>query len=142
MWDFYQHKIRNVTCRKDLYGDSRGLTREELDDIVNYILMYPEEKPPEYREDFFSCQAVAEYRASLNINPEDTLVYGHTHDPFVNEDEANPGCWVSGSYLENSYLVIEDGRIDLNYWNDRKTEAMYIRHPGDGSSQAEMEAVV
>ena len=106
--------------------------------------MYPEEKPPEYREGFFSRQAVAEYKASVNMNPDDILVYGHTHDPFVDESsaEANPGCWVSGSYLENSYLIIDDGRMELNFWNGKEAEAVYIRHPGDGFSQTQMEAVV
>ena len=141
-WDFYQHKIRKVLPQKSVYSDHlQNLTREELNEIVTYILKYPEDKPPGYTERFFSRQAVAEYRKSVNINPDDTLVFGHTHSPFVAESAAaaNPGCWVSGAFLENSYLTIEDGRVELNCWNGRDTEALCINYPGDGFSQSRME---
>ncbi|SNZ11984.1 UDP-2,3-diacylglucosamine pyrophosphatase LpxH [Natronoarchaeum philippinense] len=47
--------------------------------------------------------------------PEDKLIYGHTHSPYVHPDNvaANPGSWKSTAPVHNTYLVIEDGDIEL-----------------------------
>lgn len=47
--------------------------------------------------------------------PEDKLVYGHTHTPYVHPDNvaANPGSWKSTAPLHNTYLGIQDGEIRL-----------------------------
>ena len=45
----------------------------------------------------------------------DKLVFGHTHCPYVRPDNAvaNPGTWKSTAPVHNTYLVIEDGTIEL-----------------------------
>ena len=54
----------------------------------------------------------------LGMRPDEILVYGHTHRPFLNKEGAvvNTGCWVdelSREKDQNRYLRIEDGRMDL-----------------------------
>jgi UDP-2,3-diacylglucosamine pyrophosphatase LpxH len=51
----------------------------------------------------------------LRSIPEDKLVYGHTHTPYVRGDNAvaNPGSWKTTAPVHNTYLVIERGDISL-----------------------------
>lgn len=51
----------------------------------------------------------------LGAIPEDKLVFGHTHRPYVRHDNAvaNPGSWKTTAPVHNTYLVIEDGDIAL-----------------------------
>jgi predicted phosphodiesterase len=53
---------------------------------------------------------------AFKIGDEDVLVYGHTHDPFVKKYEVNTGSWVSGEYKSNSYVIIDDGKVELKFW--------------------------
>lgn len=63
--------------------------------------------------------------AYLETVPEDKLIYGHTHAPYVHPDNvaANPGSWKSTAPVHNTYLVVEDGWIEL------------YRYRGDGVSE-------
>lgn len=58
--------------------------------------------------------------AYLERIPEEKLVYGHTHSPYVHPDNiaANPGSWKSTAPVHNTYLVIENGNITLHRHND------------------------
>lgn len=53
--------------------------------------------------------------AFLERIPEDKLVYGHTHAPYVHPANvaANPGSWKATAPVHNTYLRIEDGDIGL-----------------------------
>lgn len=53
--------------------------------------------------------------AHLDDVPEDKLVYGHTHRPYVRPDNAvaNPGSWKTTAPVANTYLVVEDGTMAL-----------------------------
>lgn len=53
--------------------------------------------------------------AFLDRIPEDKLVYGHTHSPYVHPDDAvaNPGSWTTTAPVHNTYLEIDDGTIAL-----------------------------
>ncbi|WP_192498295.1 metallophosphoesterase family protein [Halorussus halophilus] len=50
----------------------------------------------------------------------DKLVYGHTHVPYVHPDNtvANPGSWKSTAPVHNTFLVVEDGDIELYQYDD------------------------
>lgn len=52
--------------------------------------------------------------------PEDKLVYGHTHSPYVHPDNvaANPGSWKTTAPVHGTYLVVEDGHIALRRHGD------------------------
>lgn len=53
--------------------------------------------------------------AYLETVPEDKLVFGHTHAPYVRADGAvaNPGSWKSTAPVHNTYLVVADGSMTL-----------------------------
>lgn len=50
----------------------------------------------------------------------DKLVYGHTHTPYVHPENtvANPGSWKSTAPVHNTFLVIEDGDIELYQYEE------------------------
>jgi len=75
-------------------------------------MKYPEEEPF-HRE--FTEEQVVQYRETADLDPDEILVYGHTHNPSVKDNEANAGSWVSNSG-SNSFLTIVDGNVTLNYW--------------------------
>jgi predicted phosphodiesterase len=45
----------------------------------------------------------------------DKLVYGHTHAPYVHEENiaANPGSWKSTAPVHNTYVEVTDGELAL-----------------------------
>jgi len=53
--------------------------------------------------------------AFLETIREDKLVFGHTHTPYVHPDNvaANPGSWTATAPVHDTYLVIEDGQLEL-----------------------------
>jgi UDP-2,3-diacylglucosamine pyrophosphatase LpxH len=53
--------------------------------------------------------------AFLESIEEDKLVYGHTHSPYVHHENAaaNPGSWKATAPVHNTYLVLEDGVLEL-----------------------------
>lgn len=112
-WDFYSQNLKRGSR---VYSESglEELSREELDQFVGSILEYPEEKP------VYSVAVkglAAQYRERVGMDPEVTLVYGHTHAPYVEETEVNCGCWVSDSGRPNSYVTIVDGTVTVDYWD-------------------------
>ena len=51
----------------------------------------------------------------LDIRPEQFLVYGHTHHPYINEEKkvANTGSWGLGDQKKFWYMEIVDDKVDL-----------------------------
>jgi predicted phosphodiesterase len=113
VWEFYQKKIKTIISKDAVYAlRLENLSREELDNIVESILEYPEEKQ-EHRD--FTEEEISNYKIAAGIKDE-VLVYGHTHNPHVYLFEANPGSWVSGSRNPNTFLTIDEGEVTMNYW--------------------------
>lgn len=59
----------------------------------------------------------------LGMKPNETLIYGHTHNPFINKDlmVANTGSWIDelpNKEEQNSYIEIEDGEMELKFFNE------------------------
>lgn len=56
-----------------------------------------------------------EKRACASVQPEEILVFGHTHRPFVNKREnvVNSGSWVTDAPVHNTYVELEDGKPRL-----------------------------
>ena len=116
VWDFYEQKMRRILTREGYSECWKNLERKDLDAIVEYIMKYPEEEP--LRREFTEEQ-IAHYRESTRLNPDEILVYGHSHNPSVKENEANAGSWVSGS-CSNSFLTIVDEKVTLNFWKQKE----------------------
>jgi UDP-2,3-diacylglucosamine pyrophosphatase LpxH len=47
--------------------------------------------------------------------PNEILVYGHTHRPFINSQEnlVNSGSWVTDADVHNTYVVLKEGKPSL-----------------------------
>lgn len=79
------------------------------------------EKPPAERKGISKADRLATSPGAylfLGKMPDEILVYGHTHRPYVSEDGmvVNTGSWVSEKGKDrrfNTYLKIEDGRFEL-----------------------------
>lgn len=57
----------------------------------------------------------------LGMEPNEYLVFGHTHRPFINEDKnvVNTGSWINDieeGYQKNSYVEIDNGKVNLSYF--------------------------
>jgi len=52
-------------------------------------------------------------RLFLGLIKDDTLVFGHTHRPFIDERVANTGSWLSEADEQNTYITIENGKMRL-----------------------------
>jgi len=58
-----------------------------------------------------------------------TLIFGHTHHPFINNSEnvVNTGSWVTDTALHNTYVVLEKGKARLFvYDGDEITDRIEI----------------
>lgn len=64
----------------------------------------------------------------LGLKPDEHLIFGHTHGPYLHERRSgtfvgNSGCWgeemrdPNGSICRNSYIRIEDGRMELRFYS-------------------------
>jgi UDP-2,3-diacylglucosamine pyrophosphatase LpxH len=91
----------------NVIGGGSSIVRERTNKII---------QPPEDRD----LGKLKDYAFDL-VNPEgegiykgEFLVYGHTHEPFLDDDKrvANTGSWVKPSA---SYLEIDAGGIQLNH---------------------------
>jgi UDP-2,3-diacylglucosamine pyrophosphatase LpxH len=58
--------------------------------------------------------------ALLGMKPHETLIFGHTHRPFINEAKkvANTGSWIDElpKNEQNSYIEIDEGKMELKYF--------------------------
>ena len=71
---------------------------------------------PESRRDMHKVDQLARSSVRglfLGLSRNERLVFGHTHRPFIEEDVANTGSWVADSKIQNTYLKIEDGKMEL-----------------------------
>jgi UDP-2,3-diacylglucosamine pyrophosphatase LpxH len=57
----------------------------------------------------------------LGMNPDENLVFGHTHRPFINKEKTvvNTGSWVDelpSKKDQNSYVEISKGQMELKFF--------------------------
>jgi predicted phosphodiesterase len=58
------------------------------------------------------------------MKPDERLVFGHTHGPFINKDKTvvNTGPWVNeliNPEYQNSYVEMGNGIIELKFFKAR-----------------------
>lgn len=70
--------------------------------------------------------------AHLESIPEEKLVFGHTHRPYVRADNAvaNPGSWKTTHPVHATYLVVDDGEFSLYRYADSGADELLA--PSDG----------
>jgi len=94
-------------------GDKRHKTISSIVDV------------PESRRDMHKVEQLARSSVRnlfLGLSKNERLIFGHTHRPFIEDDVANTGSWVSDSQVQNTYLKIENGKMELiTYQKKEKT---------------------
>jgi len=60
----------------------------------------------------------------LGMKPDEKLVFGHTHKPFINDDRTivNTGSWVnetSNKQSQNTYVKISKGQMELKRFDEK-----------------------
>jgi UDP-2,3-diacylglucosamine pyrophosphatase LpxH len=83
---------------------------------VENLLVNPEKRLELYFPD-------VERKAYESVGEGETLVFGHTHRPFVTKDHklVNSGSWVSDAVTSNTFVEIEGDQIKLRQFKDKQT---------------------
>ncbi|MGB6531471.1 MAG: metallophosphoesterase [Candidatus Nitrosopolaris sp.] len=83
---------------------------------VKNLLLPPEKRLESYFQD-------VERKAYESVGQGETLVFGHTHRPFVSNDQKviNSGCWVSDAQISNTFVQIEGEEMRLCQFTEKQT---------------------
>jgi hypothetical protein len=113
-WDFFQigkGKMQDFMDR--MKKNPRKRLGEELD--------FMGEKKKE--RDIIHNFAVSKGKSFLlGMKPDERLVFGHTHGPFINKEGtvANTGSWVDelkSKQYQNTFIIISNGKMELKFFN-------------------------
>jgi UDP-2,3-diacylglucosamine pyrophosphatase LpxH len=137
-FDLAQHpSIMEVLCfnLSDTIGDERTTIYsflqnaknnidKVLEDIINFhggdkkyvdhLLQPPEQRLQPYLMD-------VEKKAWSSVNEGETLIFGHTHRPFISKDRkvVNVGSWVIDAKVHNTFVEIDEQKLRLWSFKDR-----------------------
>lgn len=84
-------------------------------------------KVPHERGTIDNIEKFAESKGAyvlLGMKPDERLVFGHTHKPFINDDKtiANTGSWVNetaNEQAQNTYVKISNGQMELKTFDEK-----------------------
>jgi len=134
LWSWYERnlkrnkwisKITGVFKKKEAqmyderWGNMETLDKEKLNEMIEFVQKSPKDREmsPLHRKEVWRAEReIAQRLESVKLMSEEVLVYGHTHKPFCKKDKANTGSWVSDAEKTNSYLIIDNGKMELKYW--------------------------
>jgi len=74
---------------------------------------------PESRRDMHRVEQLAKSSVKdlfLGLERGARLIFGHTHRPFIDGNVANSGSWVSDATIQNTYITIENGNMELKVY--------------------------
>jgi UDP-2,3-diacylglucosamine pyrophosphatase LpxH len=93
------------------------LVKGELSGPVRNLLMDAARKPAEIRSTLQKVDVFAKSAARaipLGLQPNDILIFGHTHRPFKDNRTANTGSWIMGpGKTAHTYVEITDQSFEL-----------------------------
>jgi hypothetical protein len=112
-------KEREETCRdlkkKYNFDSLFGPLHDLYESLHNLVI------PKHF--DYFTIKEIAESNSRNNmfgIKKDQYLIYGHTHEAYVNEEKkvANTGCWgIQNSEKRNLYIEIIDDKVMIKNFN-------------------------
>lgn len=87
---------------------------DKNDGYVQNLLLPPERRLKSYLGD-------VERKAYTSVNPGQTLIFGHTHRPFISSDSTvlNTGSWVSDSEYPNTFAELDEKEMRLYQFVDK-----------------------
>ena len=58
------------------------------------------------------------------------LIFGHTHQPFINDEEnvVNAGCWVNDETPSNTYVELSGGKPRLFVFGGEEIKERLVIH--------------
>jgi len=92
-------------------------SKSEVRELVDRLRRRPEERLQS------SIDKINEI-ACKDAKPNQILVFGHTHAPFINKTEnvVNSGSWVKDAKIHNTYVEISEGKPRLYVFGDKVEE--------------------
>ncbi len=97
-----------------------SLVKGEVKGAIRNLLMNAATKPAEIRPALRKVDAFAKSPSRaipLGLQPDDVLVFGHTHRPFKDVVTVNTGSWVMArDKKEHTYVEITDELFELRTW--------------------------
>jgi UDP-2,3-diacylglucosamine pyrophosphatase LpxH len=106
--------------RIETIGDIKNLRREKFEELIKFVEKNPEDREIsklQQKEQWEAKMEIVLLRKTLQLDLNGVLIFGHTHEPFCKENQANTGSWIKGRKNENSYLIIDEGTMDLKFFN-------------------------
>jgi predicted phosphodiesterase len=103
MWDILTHKCEFLESMRAVLR--KGRLKQQIHNLQH--------GPEERLKDFLLRQV--EQNACKDVKTNEVLVFGHTHNPFVNKKEkvANNGSWVKDATVYYTYVQLTDGLNSL-----------------------------
>jgi UDP-2,3-diacylglucosamine pyrophosphatase LpxH len=104
---------------KDKFGDIlKGIINFHGGDekYVEHLLQPPEQRLKPYMTD-------VEKKAWSSVNEGETLIFGHTHRPFISTDHkiVNTGSWVTDAQIHNTFVELNGDRPRIWNFKDKDT---------------------
>jgi UDP-2,3-diacylglucosamine pyrophosphatase LpxH len=86
-------------------------------EYVEHLLQPPEQRLQPYLTD-------VEKKAWSSVKDGETLIFGHTHRPFISKDRkvVNVGSWVIDAQVHNTFVEIDEEKLRL--WNFKDKTAI------------------
>lgn len=141
--DEYEAFSEDMCFNEDIVGGIEGdgwdfvqKTKNEIERAFNEIVepfvktesfkVKMKENPRDRLESLNETKKIYKFATSqgkyflLGMKPDERLVFGHTHGPFINEEKtvANTGSWVNEleeKKYQNSYIEINNGVMELKF---------------------------
>jgi UDP-2,3-diacylglucosamine pyrophosphatase LpxH len=97
-----------------LWNTFKSVSKDEVDQLK----LKPSDR--EEMENLYHFATSPAKYLFLGMYPDEALIFGHTHVPFLDKQHniANTGSWVDeyGKKLQNSYIEIIDGEMELKFF--------------------------
>lgn len=122
--DIYETFSKNMGLSGDLSGKASselwdviqagtsisGKVKDLLEKVPEILLKHPSSSQRNVEKLWDMANSKAARCMYLGMDPEEKLIFGHTHKPCISNDVVNTGAWMDG---KNSYLEILDGKMAL-----------------------------
>jgi UDP-2,3-diacylglucosamine pyrophosphatase LpxH len=124
--EMYEEFSEKMCFNEDIIG---GIASHLWDFIQGSGFKEKIEKNPRERLESKETKKIYNFATSkgksflLGMKPDERLVFGHTHGPFINNDQtvANTGSWINElpkKEYQNSYVEISEGEMELKFFKD------------------------
>jgi hypothetical protein len=122
----YENLSEHMCSGGDIVGGLAGNVWDIIQKIRSELKFIDLTKAPHERGTVDNIGKFAESKGVyvlLGMKPDEKFVFGHTHEPFINEDRtvANTGSWVNetaNEQLQNTYVKISSGQMELKRFDE------------------------